>query len=197
MNAFFARCGALTICATLALHAGCSQRHDQPPQPTAARTTVTLASTIRDAPKPELALGSVIPELPVVLQDGFKLDLHLLKGKVIVLYFCAAVSDPACVRETLGLAQRYRELHDEHHVAMVGITREDAATHRAFISEHALPFDLASDPGAELAQAYGVPARGNYAPRVFLFGRDNHLRAAWTSADPEAHVREISATAAE
>lgn len=189
---------SLTLATCWLALSGCSQHAEPPPPSAAAIPGVVLASTSSAAATVQpLEIGAQVPERPVVLQDGFKLDLRALKGKVIVLYFCPSVADAACVREAEGLRDSYHELHDEHHVAMVGITREDAATHRAFISEHALPFDLASDPGAELAQAYGVPARGNYAPRVFLFGRDNHLRAAWTSADPEAHVREISATAAE
>jgi peroxiredoxin Q/BCP len=173
----------------------CSARLEPPP-PSAAAAPVVLTSSSPAAPAAQpLQLGAQVPQLPVVLQDGFKLDLRALKGKLIVLYFCPAVADQACVREAEGLRDSYHALHDEHHVAMVGISREDPATHRAFIAQHALPFDIAADPGAELARAYGVPERGNYAPRVFLFARDNTLRAAWNTADPEAHVRAILAAA--
>jgi len=179
MSAMSTRVVMFSIVAALA---GCSPRSEPPPPATAARAS-------------ELPVGAVIPDVPVVLQDGFKLDLRALKGKVIALYFCSAVADPECVRESQALGERYRELHDEHHVAIVGVTRENAALHRSFIAQHALPFDLASDPNAEVARAYGVPSQGSYAPQLFLINRDNTLRARWSAADPEAQLREILAAA--
>jgi peroxiredoxin Q/BCP len=193
MKPFLAFGTRLACYAAIALHTGCGE-HEQS-QPTATPAAVTLTSTRPRPATPELALGSAIPELPVVLQDGFKLDLRALKGKVIVLYFCPAASDPECVRESQGLGERYRELHDEHHVAMVGVSRDDAATHEAFIAQHALPFDFASDADGALARAYHVPASGLYSPRVFLIGRDNLVRATWSSADPETHLKAIFETA--
>ena len=60
-----------------------------------------------------------------------------------------------------------------------------------------LPFDLSSDVDGKLAAAYGVPTSGRYSPRVFLIGKDNRIRAAWRSVDPEAHVAAMLAAAEE
>ena len=75
-----------------------------------------------------LAVGAQAPAVEMSLQDGFKFPLAALTGKLIAIYFCAADDDPECLREARGLRDHWHELHEDHHVAMFGISTSNAAT---------------------------------------------------------------------
>jgi thioredoxin-dependent peroxiredoxin len=142
-----------------------------------------------------LPIGAQMPAVTLSLQDGFEFPLAALTGKLIAVYFCAADDDPACVREAHGLRDHWHELHENHHVAMFGISSRDAATRRAYVAEHKIEFDLAQDADGSIARAFGVPTHGPFAPHTFLIGRDGKVQRVWQTADPEAHAAEILALA--
>jgi len=145
----------------------------------------------------QLAPGALVPEVPLILGDGFPLSLRQLKGKVSAVYFCADLAEPACAREAGALRDRWPDLQARQHLAIVGISPQDAATQRRILEEQRLPFDVSSDVDGRIASAYGVPVNGRSSPRVFLIGKDNRIRAAWRGADPEAHIEAMLAAAEE
>lgn len=193
--------GSALLTVTIGL-AGCTGKSSAAatpqPEPSATAAAVVAAPTTPAPASPassnELQLGSAVPELPFTLQDGFKLELPSLKGKLIAVFFCSAHNDPECVREMQGLRVRYDELHEQNHVVVLGVSPQDAATHKAFIAQNKLPFDLSADGDRALAKAFGVP-EGAYTPRTFLVGKDGTVRKVWRTADPDAQVREILALA--
>lgn len=190
------------LLALLASLAGCTGKSSAAPAPQVEPTpAATGVAAVPSEPKPaspassnELQLGSAVPELPFTLQDGFSLDLPSLKGKLITVFFCPADNDPECVRQMHGLRARYAELHEQNHVVVLGVSPQDAATHKAFIAKNELPFDLVADVDGTLAKAFGVPA-GQYTPRTFLVGKDGKIQRVWRTADPNTHIGEILALA--
>lgn len=142
-----------------------------------------------------LPIGAQMPAVTMSLQDGFEFPLAALTGKLIAIYFCADDDDPECVREARGLRDHWHELHENHHVAMFGISSRDAAARRAYLTQHKIEFDLAQDKDGSIARAFGVPAQGKLAPYTFLVGRDGKIQRVWQSADPDAHAAEILALA--
>ena len=179
------RRGSLAAMAPFALVlAACAPRGDGHPKIEGA----PLAQRSRGLPP-----GSAAPKVTFTLQDGFDLSLALLAGKVVTVSFCAAATDPACVREAEGLGRHREELFD-HHAIVLGVSPEDAAAHKALIARYQLPFDLATDADGHLARAFAVPA-GEHDPTTFLIGRDGNIRAVWHGADPEAHARATLAAA--
>jgi peroxiredoxin Q/BCP len=134
--------------------------------------------------------GSQAPDVSFRLQDGFELRLSGLRGKVVVVYFCRDHGDAACVREEGALRDRWAAL-EALHVAVVGVTGEDAATRQSVIAHERLPFDLAQDVGGSLAASFGFQPRADAPWHGFLIGRDGAVRAAWSASDPDAHVAEF------
>ena len=196
------RDGVASIALLLALIApGCRGEPERVIAPLSA-DSATAAPPGSSPPLPapvvaELGEGSVAPEVTFTLQDGFRLSLALLKGKLVVVYFCPAASDPGCELEAQGLGAHWDELHEQHSVVIVGVTAESASSQQAAIARQKLPFDLATDIDHRIADAFGVPAQGRSAPRTFLVGKDGKIRMAWRTADPEMHARAILAATRE
>jgi len=167
----------------------------QPPAPVVSRAA-SAAPTSTPTPTSALQEGSPAPDVMLTLQDGFQLPISAEHGKLVALYFCSPETSPECIREANGLRDHWAELHLRH-VVVIGVSPRDAASHRAFIAEHRLPFDLVSDADGRIAGAYKVPALGDYGPQTYLVGRDGKLRKAWLTTNPESRAQEILDVAAD
>jgi peroxiredoxin Q/BCP len=188
--------------------AGCTGNSSASASPRAepAAAAATPAVAVPPMPRPssnarlalaspsEPQLGTTLPDLSFALQDGFKLDLPALRGKRVIVFFCASADDPECLREMRGLRSHYDQLHERSHVVVVGVTPQDQARHKAFLVQQGIPFDLASDPDRALANTFGVP-EGPYTPRIFLVDTEGKLEKVWRTVDPGTQVREILALA--
>jgi peroxiredoxin Q/BCP len=171
-------------------HANAENRSEQSPEITPRRPKAALNSAA-------LQVGAQAPAVEMSLQDGFQFPLAALQGKLIAIYFCAADDDPECLREAQGLRDHWPELHEDHHVAMFGISTRDAASRRAYVAQNKIPFDLAQDANGDIARAFGVPTQGPFAPHTFLIGRDGKIQRTWQTADPDTQATEILAHAAQ
>ena len=167
--------------------------HAQPPAPVVSRAA---SATPTPAPTSALQEGAPAPDVMLTLQDGFQLPISAEHGKLVAFYFCSPETSPDCIREANGLRDHGAELHLRH-VVVIGVSPRDAASHRAFIAEHRLPFDLVSDADGRIASAYKVPTLGDYGPQTFLVGRDGKLRKAWLTTNPESRAQEILDVAAD
>lgn len=156
-----------------------------------AQASALPAASAKQA-ETELELGAPMPNVTLTLQDGFALSLTAMKGKPIALFFCSDSADPECATEAQGLRDHWEDLHHNHNLVIVGISPQPASAHQAFIAQHQLHYDLASDPDGQIAQAFHVPVRPGMPPHTILIGRDGKIRATWQTADPERHAREIS-----
>jgi len=146
-----------------------------------------------EAPK-ELVAGDAAPDVVFHLQDGAEKKLADFAGKPVLVYFYPKDDTPGCTAEAQGLRDRWTDL-EAAGVAVVGVSLQDADSHKAFIDKHDLPFPLAVDDGT-LAKAFGVPVRGEYAARQsFLVGPDGKLVKVWRQVDPGAHAAEVLAAA--
>jgi peroxiredoxin len=138
--------------------------------------------------------GAQAPNVSFKLQDDFDLQLASLRGKVVVVYFCGDHREAACISEARSIRERWATL-EVLHVAVVGVTDEDAATRRDVIARERLPFDLARDTNGSLAASFGVAPLSVGSWRGFLIGRDGVVHAAWSSSEPDVHVARLLALA--
>lgn len=182
---------------------GCSRRN---PQATTLPTSSAEApAAVLNAPTPaaqepkdtSLAIGAPAPDVALSLQDGFELELAGLRGKLIVVYFCSSDAVPGCVREAHGFRDHWSELHRTDQIVVVGVSPQDSPTQQAFIAEHELPFDLATDSDGSIARAFKLSKQGEFGPAIFVVARNGTIRASWQTADPDAQTRQILAFADE
>jgi peroxiredoxin Q/BCP len=110
-----------------------------------------------EAKKPPPLVGDSLPAVEAVSDQGrvWKSSEHAGKG-VLVIYFYPGDFTGGCIRQ----AQKFQELVDKFQEAgaeVVGISGDEAATHRLFKENYKLPQTLLADPEGKLATALGVP----------------------------------------
>lgn len=181
------------VCSSV-LALGCGKIAAAEQTPSAAPSAVRSAQAAPAAPETTFAVGTPAPDVTLVLQDGFALSLRGLKGKVVVLFFCARSEEPACLATARGFGAEYRELYGTHRIVLVGVSGDSAETHRAVLKREKLPFDFASDLDGRLARAFGVPAHPE-RPLTLVVGRDATIRAVWSESEPAVQAPQILAAA--
>jgi peroxiredoxin Q/BCP len=140
----------------------------------------------------ELKAGDPAPALTLALQDGKTVDLASLKGKQVVLYFYPKDDTPGCTVEAQGIRDQWQAF-EKAGIQVFGVSRQDAASHTAFIEKHKLPFNLVVDGDGSVTKAFGVPVSGGeYAARhTFLIGADGNIKQVWRTVNPAEHAREL------
>ena len=86
-------------------------------------------------------------------QDGNIIRLSDFTGRRLVLYFYPKDSTPGCTAEACDLRDNYERFLSQGY-AVVGVSKDSAASHRKFIEKYSLPFPLISDPETVILQAY-------------------------------------------
>ena len=102
-----------------------------------------------------LEVGMKAPEFTLFDKDGNCVSLSDFLGKKVVLYFYPKDNTPGCTRQACAFAAAY-EGFKEKNVAVIGISKDSAASHLKFAQKYELPFILLSDPELQAIQAYGV-----------------------------------------
>lgn len=99
--------------------------------------------------------GSVPPPFTLTDADGHQVSLADFRGRDVVLYFYPADDTPGCTKEACGFRDAWDDLAARG-VAVLGVSPDSAASHRAFATKYRLPFTLLSDPDHTVMGAYGA-----------------------------------------
>lgn len=102
-----------------------------------------------------LEVGAKAPEFTLSDKDGNQVSLSDFLGKKVVLYFYPRDNTPGCTRQACAFAAAFEEFKNLD-VAVIGVSKDSAASHQKFAEKHGLPFLLLSDPELSVIQAYGV-----------------------------------------
>ena len=100
-----------------------------------------------------LQTGNKAPYFEGPDQDGNIIRLSDFTGRRLVLYFYPKDSTPGCTAEACDLRDNYERFLSQGY-AVVGVSKDSAASHRKFIEKYSLPFPLISDPETVILQAY-------------------------------------------
>ncbi len=99
--------------------------------------------------------GMKAPGFALADKDGNIVKLEDFAGKKLVLYFYPKDNTPGCTRQACAFASLYDGFKDRD-VAVVGVSKDSAASHQKFAEKYDLPFVLLSDPELEAIKAYDV-----------------------------------------
>jgi peroxiredoxin Q/BCP len=127
-----------------------------------------------------LKSGDKAPKFELENDRGSMTSLDdLLSGGPLILYFYPADFTPGCTREACTI----RDIHNDIQAVglqVVGISPQDAESHKRFRETHDLPFVLLCDPDKKVARAYDVDGPFGVGVRraTFLIDEDGTIRDA-------------------
>lgn len=115
------------------------------------------------------------PDFTLTDADGqsFSLSAHL--GERLLLVFYPGDDTPVCTRQLCDYRDGIEQFADLG-VRVVGISADDAASHRAFRDKYQLPFVLLSDPDLSVAEQYGCKGLIGMKRGVFLLDETHTIR---------------------
>jgi peroxiredoxin Q/BCP len=148
-----------------------------------------------------MQLGDAMPDVTATDTHGAPLALRALPAP-IVIWFYPRDDTSGCTREAVDFTAMAGAFADAG-VALLGISRDDPASHAKFAAKHGLAVPLASDLDGSVTEAFGVwVEKQMYGRRsmgiersTFLFGADRTLRAVWRKVRVPGHVEAVLAAA--
>jgi len=118
-------------------------------------------------------------------------------GKWLVLYFYPKDDTPGCTTEACSVRDARDEL-TELGVDVVGVSRDEAASHEKFKAKYNLNFTLLSDPDKQALEAYGAWGKTRFGTmgtlrKTFIINPEGQVVKAYGRVTPEGHGQQIVA----
>jgi thioredoxin-dependent peroxiredoxin len=162
-------------------------------KPRADRPRRSYASHMSGQSPSRPAVGEPAPDFTLPGPGGRAVSLaELRRGGTVVLYFYPKDQTPGCTIEACA----FRDDIDAFSAAgaqVVGISRDDEASHARFAARHKLPFLLLSDTTGETHARYGVNKKLGLIPdrTTFVIDPQGIVRHVFSSMiRMRAHVDE-------
>jgi thioredoxin-dependent peroxiredoxin len=102
-----------------------------------------------------LQIGDHAPDFTATTDTGETVKLSDYRGKRVVLYFYPKDDTPGCTTQACSFRDNYPQI-EERNAVVLGISPDDADSHRKFKTKFDLPFTLLVDEDHAIAEAYGV-----------------------------------------
>lgn len=146
----------------------------------------------------QLQAGDRAPDFMGRDTDGNEVSLSDFKGRTLVLYFYPQDNTPGCTSQACNLRDNLSALAAQG-IAVVGVSPDDAASHRKFTDKFGLNFPLIADTEHRLIQAYGVWGEKQMYGRkymgllrtTFVIGGDGLIRHVFHKPKVKEHAGEI------
>lgn len=122
-----------------------------------------------------LKLNDLAPDFTLNDDQGGQFKLSDFRGEKILLVFYPGDNTPVCTRQLC----EYRdgvEAFAGLGVRVVGISKDDAASHQKFRARHNLPFTLLSDPELKVAELYDSKGIMGMKRSIFLVDEKGIIR---------------------
>jgi len=141
-----------------------------------------------------LDIGTLAPDFSLEDQDGKRWTLKsLLEKGPLILYFYPADFTPGCTKEACTFRDLQKDLVQAR-LRVVGISPQDADSHKRFAAKHQLNFPLLADPDKQTVKSYDLDGPLGFGVRrgTYLIGTDgvikDHVLADLQIAKHEAFV---------
>ena len=147
----------------------------------------------------ELTPGQPAPDFTLEDAAGASVALSDFAGRDLILYFYPRDATPGCTKQACGFRDIWDDL-SELGAVVVGVSPDEADSHRKFSAEHSLPFRLLCDPNREMMRRYGAYGEkilyGKKSVGVirstFWIGADGIIQKRWKRvANAAAHPKQV------
>ncbi len=151
-----------------------------------------------------VAVGDRVPDIALTTTDGEIVSPTDFSGNKLVLYFYPRDDTSGCTRE----AKDFTALADQFDRAgtwVIGVSRDDPASHARFAKKHDLRVRLLSDMDGSACAAFGTWVEKSMYGRkymgieraTFLIDRDGTIDRIWRKVKVSGHAEEVLAAAKE
>jgi len=148
-----------------------------------------------------LQVGDVAPDFTLPADDGTKVSLKDFRGKKVVLYFYPKDDTPGCTKEACSFRDNLGRVQGKGAVVL-GVSRDDPASHGKFRAKYRLNFPLLSDLDGRVTEAYGVWKEKRLYGRTFfgierttfLIDEAGRIAKIWPRVRVDGHAEEVLAS---
>lgn len=145
-----------------------------------------------------LAIKDNAPDFSLKNQHGDTISLSDFKGKQIILYFYPKDDTPGCTRQAKDFSNNLEKL-TKLNTTVVGISKDNVASHEHFCNKHNLTITLLSDEDLSVIQSYGVwKEKKNFGKSymaisrtTFLISEKGIIQYIWNNVSPKDHFEKI------
>lgn len=102
-----------------------------------------------------LEIGIQAPDFTLCNEENETIALSNFKGKKVVIYFYPKDSTPGCTKQACAFKSVYDDFRAAD-IVVIGISKDNSASHKRFKDTYELPFVLLCDPELSVIQAYDV-----------------------------------------
>jgi peroxiredoxin Q/BCP len=146
------------------------------------------------------AVGSPAPEFSLTSNEGTPTSLKDYRGKWVVLYFYPKDFTSGCTLEAKNF-QRDLAKYEAAKAVILGVSIDDAESHKSFCTKEGLAFKLLADTGAKVSARYNSTMEhdgATYSARnTFLIDPQGKIAKVWTGVKPSGHSEEVLSALAE
>ena len=143
-------------------------------------------------------IGDKIPEVLGIDAEGRKWKASDFAGRKLIIYFYPKDNTPGCTAQACSLAEGYGRLQAAGY-ALLGVSRDSAASHTRFAQKFNLPFPLIADVDRTLLEAFGVwREKKNYGKvtmgtvrTTFIIDEQGRVAHIIDKVNTKAHAQQI------
>jgi peroxiredoxin Q/BCP len=139
-----------------------------------------------------LSEGITAPNFTSKDDAGNSVSLSDFEGKTVVLYFYPKDDTPGCTKEACSFRDSYAE-YEGKDIVVLGVSRDDETSHKAFKDKFDLPFPLVVDTDGTISQAYEVEGGGYSKRATFVIDGKGVITKVYESVKTDTHASDILA----
>lgn len=144
--------------------------------------------------------GAKAPAFDIPAAGGGRARLKDFAGSPLVVYFYPKDDTAGCTREALDFTSRLGAFAKAG-AAVLGVSRDSAASHEKFAAKHGLKHALGADEDGTMTEAYGVFVEKSMYGRKFmgveratvLIDAKGKVARIWRKVKVPGHVEEVLA----
>lgn len=148
--------------------------------------------------KTSLEMGQEAPDFCLSDQDGTRICLKDLREKWVVLYFYPRDNTPGCSLEAKDFSFLRKDFEAENAV-ILGVSRDNAESHRRFIEKKELKIKLLSDEQTDVHRKYNILHPKHFRGKevisavrtTFLINPDGRITRIWDNVKAAGHAEKV------
>ena len=145
------------------------------------------------------AVGAAAPAFNLTTNEGKQVGLNDFKGKWVVLYFYPKDFTQGCTIEARNF-QRDLAKYEAVNAVILGVSVDNAESHKEFCAKEGLNFKLLADTDAKVSEQYGSVMEYNGAKlsarNTFIIDPHGKLVKVFEKVKVAAHSEEVLAALA-